>query len=67
MTLQVTVNGEEHQVPEGSILDLIHFFKLDKKWCIAEQNGQALSRDDYENSALNEGDSIELIRAVAGG
>lgn len=65
--IKVTVNGDSHEVPEGSILDLIHHFDLEKKWCIAEQNGQALTRDQYEKEKINEGDVIELIRAVAGG
>ena len=65
--ISVTVNGDKQEVPEGSVLELIHFFDLDKKWCIVELNAQALSREDYESTVVTEDDTIELIRAVAGG
>jgi thiamine biosynthesis protein ThiS len=65
--IKVFVNGEAHDVPPGNLLDLLEHFKLKKQWTIAEVNEEAIARDDYNNTQLQSGDIIELVRAVAGG
>ena len=40
---------------------------LDPLYVVAEHNGQALLRKKYQEVILQDGDRLELVRAVAGG
>jgi sulfur carrier protein len=64
----VIANGSPVVLPEGAQLsDLLAVMGLGSKWVVAERNGQAVDRADMAATALDDGDRIELVRAVAGG
>lgn len=66
--MQLTVNGEVSQVPDGTTLTgLVEHFGLRVGSVVVEHNGTALLRKEVAATVLADGDRIELIRAVAGG
>lgn len=66
--MTVLVNGEAHDVSDGaSVDDLIRQLGLGGKWVIVERNGEPVERRAYGQTLLEDGDRLELVRAVAGG
>ena len=66
--MTVVTNGRSVETRRGStVADLIRAHGLDPTFVIVERNGEPLERARYEDTALGEGDRIELVRAVAGG
>ena len=64
----VIANGEQVAVPAGAHLtDLLAALGLGEKWVVAERNGDPVDRADMAATVLEDGDRIELVRAVAGG
>lgn len=66
--MRVSVNGTEQQVPEGLALpDLLDQLGLKVGSVVVERNGTALLRSEVLATVLEDGDVLELVRAVAGG
>ena len=66
--MQVTVNGRESQVDDGTSLPaLIESLGLRVGSVVVEHNGTALLRSELDGVTLADGDRVELVRAVAGG
>ncbi len=66
--MNIVVNGESRSMPDGSaVCDLLDRLGLPRNTVLVEQNGQPLSREVLETTAIGEGDRIELIQMVAGG
>jgi len=66
--ISVILNGQKTEVRSGITLNqLIHDLGLDSKWVVAELNGNALVKIDYDRTFISNGDRIELVRAVSGG
>jgi sulfur carrier protein len=66
--MQLVVNGEARELPDGSTAgDLVRAAGLGTGWVVVERNGEALLRSEVESVVLSEGDTVELVRAVAGG
>jgi thiamine biosynthesis protein ThiS len=49
------------------VAGFIRLRSLDPRFVVVERNGEPLERARYEEVALDEGDRLELVRAVAGG
>ncbi|MDP3980031.1 MAG: sulfur carrier protein ThiS [Chlamydiota bacterium] len=65
--MQITVNGNKSTYQDAiTVTDLIKHFKLAPQWVIVELNGEPLARDQYQQ-VLEHGDTIEMVRPVAGG
>ena len=65
---EISVNGEKMKIKEGQTIDaLIQQLGLDSKWVVAELNHKALTKKEYAQIILSDGDSLELVRAVSGG
>jgi thiamine biosynthesis protein ThiS len=66
--VQVRANGKVYEAPGGAtVADFIRERGLDPQLIVVEHNGEALERARYERTRLEEGDRLELVRAVAGG
>ena len=66
--MQLTVNGRASDVPDGTALtDLIASLGLRVGSVVVEHNGTALLRSELPGVQLQDGDRLELVRAVAGG
>jgi sulfur carrier protein len=66
--MRVTANGKPFDVEPGTtVAGFIRLRSLDPRFVVVERNGEPLERARYEEVALDEGDRLELVRAVAGG
>jgi sulfur carrier protein len=66
--VNVVANGRPREAPDGATVDaFIRSMNLDPRFVIVEFNGEPLERRRFEETAMAEGDRLELVRAVAGG
>jgi sulfur carrier protein len=66
--MRLTLNGEQRDLPElATLTDLIRHLALPEKFILVEKNGEAISRVALFKTPLIEGDTVEIIRMVAGG
>jgi sulfur carrier protein len=66
--MNVRVNGSDRVLPDGTTLpDLLTSLGLGTGWVVVERNGVALLRSETERTVLEDGDVLEIVRAVAGG
>ncbi len=66
--MNVTVNSETREAPEGAtLLTLIEQLGFSPKQVVAELNGEIVPRGGYASAVLNDSDQVELVRIVGGG
>jgi thiamine biosynthesis protein ThiS len=66
--LLIQLNGESREVLEGAVLsDLVHELSLAPARIAIEVNQRVVRRDQWERTALAEGDRIEIVHFVGGG
>ena len=67
-SIQVQVNGKEREVQSGlSVHQLVEFFDLNPLLIVVELNREILSRDQFKDVQVSEGDAVELVHFVGGG
>lgn len=68
LAMHVRANGEEVALAGGAtVVDLLTHLGLGAAWVLVERNGEPVERARLATTVLAEGDSLELVRAVAGG
>jgi thiamine biosynthesis protein ThiS len=66
--LSISVNGEARRVPgPATVADLLRHLGLDPRTVVVELNRQIVRRPRLAETALTEGDTIELVHFVGGG
>ena len=66
--MKVQVNGDGQTVVDGStVLDLLKTLDLKPEVTVVERNGDILERASFSETALADGDVLELVRFVGGG
>ena len=66
--LEIVVNGETRRVPSpATAADLLRHLGLDPRTVVVELNRQIVRRPRLEETALNNGDTVELVHFVGGG
>jgi len=66
--LAVTVNGEPRRIPgPATLLELLGHLGLDPRAVVVELNREIVRRPRLGETALAQGDSIELVHFVGGG
>ena len=66
--MQLTVNGESHEVPEGlSVRGLVEHLGLTDGPVAAERNRQVVPRATHAAVLLSPGDVVEIVHFVGGG
>ena len=66
--IKVTVNGKERELPgELAVPALLDELGIDRRIVAVAVNSEVVSRDRYEETALHDGDSVEVVRMVGGG
>ena len=66
--LRIVVNGEDRRVPApATLLDLLEHLGLDPRTVVVERNREIVRRPKLGETALAEGDAIELVHFVGGG
>ena len=67
-SIQVHVNGKEREVQSGlSVHELVESFDLNPLLIVVELNREILSRDQFRDTQVSEGDAVELVHFVGGG
>ena len=67
-SIQVQVNGREREVQSGlSVHELVESFDLNPLLIVVELNREILSRDQFKDVQVSEGDAVELVHFVGGG
>lgn len=70
--MMLTVNGERRETASGNLAELwrteTEHLELDnpKGYAIA-LNGALIRKDQWQSTALTDGDRVEIVRAVQGG
>jgi thiamine biosynthesis protein ThiS len=68
MSLTVIVNGETRVLPgPATLLDLLRRLDLDPRSVVVEHNREIVRRPRLGETALADGDVIELVHFVGGG
>jgi sulfur carrier protein len=66
--VQIVVNGQVRQAPEGRTLqELLRFLEIDPARVAVELNRAIVSRQDWERTAIEPGASLEIVQFVGGG
>jgi sulfur carrier protein len=66
--MEITLNGNSKQVPEGmTAAQLVEFLELKGRRLAIEINEEIIPRSTYEGCRLNPGDQVEIVHAIGGG
>lgn len=66
--MEVTVNGEPKQVPDGStVQQLLEQLSIQPERVVVEVNLTILKRAQHEETVLQAGDQVEIVHFVGGG
>jgi len=66
--VNLTVNGEQRNVPEGATMsELLNDLRLERNGIAVAVNERVVRTAKLDEHRLQEGDVVEIIRAVAGG
>jgi thiamine biosynthesis protein ThiS len=67
-TLEITVNGEAREVPAAAtVADLLARIGLDTRKVAVERNMEIVPRSAYAETALADGDALEIVHFIGGG
>jgi sulfur carrier protein len=66
--VKATINGEARELPSGiTIAVLLEQLGIVRSGIAVAKNERVVRRVEYESSTIGEGDTVEIIKAVAGG
>ncbi|HXA57145.1 MAG TPA: sulfur carrier protein ThiS [Candidatus Acidoferrum sp.] len=66
--MKVRINGEDKEVPENlSVVGLLEFLGMAGNRVAIERNLDILPRVDWQSTAVQAGDSYEIVHLVGGG
>jgi len=66
--IEVQINGEKREIPEGSsAAALLDALGVPKAVAVVERNGEVVPRSELDSEIVASGDSIEIVRLMGGG
>ncbi len=66
--IQLTVNGEAMQLGQGNtLIDLLNTLEMGAQRIAVEINQVIIPRSQHPQTQLNDGDQVEIVRAIGGG
>ncbi|MCQ4304692.1 sulfur carrier protein ThiS [Stutzerimonas frequens] len=66
--MQIQLNGEPYELPAGqTVADLLARLELTGRRLAVELNRDIVPRSAHANTALSEGDQVEVVHAIGGG
>lgn len=66
--LEIMVNGESRRLPApATVADLLRHLSLDPRTVVVELNRRIIRRPQLQDTALTDGDAVELVHFVGGG
>ena len=66
-TVSLLVNGERHDGPRGTLLDLLADLGTRPELVAIEHNGQIIPRAQFGDTPINDKDRVEIVQFVQGG
>jgi thiamine biosynthesis protein ThiS len=69
-TNTLTINGKEREFSAGipgTLTDLLEHLNINEATVVAEIDGRIIERQNFAQTHLSAGQSIELVRFVGGG
>ena len=68
MVINITMNGDETEVPGGlTLAGLVEHLGRDPRTVAIEYNGEIVGRETYDQHRLAGGDRLEIVHFVQGG
>ena len=66
--MKATINGEARELPDGTtVAALLETLGTPRSGIAVARNERVVRRAEYETQTIADGDTIEIIKAVAGG
>ncbi|MGB2937528.1 MAG: sulfur carrier protein ThiS [Phycisphaerae bacterium] len=66
--MQISVNGEPREVPDGATVErLLDLLEVQRRRIAVEVNRELVPRSRHGARALAEGDAVEIVTLVGGG
>jgi sulfur carrier protein len=65
--MRIVLNGQNESVSSENVDDLVNSLALVREAVLVEHNGVALLRSEWPQTALSDGDEIEILNVAAGG
>ena len=66
--MKIILNGEQKKVPDNlTITGLLAFLQIQHQRVAIELNLEIVKKDRYDTTAVNEGDSLEIVSFISGG
>lgn len=65
--MEIVLNGQNESVNSKNVDDLVNKLALVREAILVEHNGVALLRSEWTQTALSDGDEIEILNVAAGG
>ena len=65
--MRLTINGEPRDVAAATVLALLEELGLNPACTVVERNHDIVDRAAYGDTALAQGDVLEIVRIVGGG
>jgi thiamine biosynthesis protein ThiS len=66
--VNVTVNGRvQAAAPDETVASLLERLGLSAQYALVERNGKPVARARYDDTGLEDGDTLVVARPVAGG
>ncbi len=65
--MTITLNGKKHNTAAGTIYDLLQSIGLGDRPVVVEHNQRALLPREHAQTAVCDGDVIEVVQITAGG
>jgi sulfur carrier protein len=66
--MKVRINGNLKEIGSiRTVAELLDVLRIPPSSALIEQNGNVIARPDFQITAVNEGDAIEIVQMVAGG
>jgi thiamine biosynthesis protein ThiS len=66
--MNIRINGNLQEIDSvRTVAELLDALRIPRGSALIEQNGIVVARPDFPITAVNEGDSIEIVQMVAGG
>jgi sulfur carrier protein len=65
--MKLIINGQERDVEAQTIADVVQAFGLNERIIVIEHNLNIVPREQYAQTAVAEGDKIEIVHFVGGG
>ena len=65
--MDITVNGKQESISADTLAAYVREKRLETRALVVELNGRVISADQWHQTPLRQGDTLELLSFVGGG